>query len=63
MLSVLYVVSYLAFGLQAVLGGVGVVYGAGLAATAQQYGMAVLILAALALAGTAGETRNPAKSW
>jgi MFS family permease len=51
-LSVLYLAAYLALGLPAVLGGVGVVYGGGLFATAREYGVGVALLAAMALAGT-----------
>jgi hypothetical protein len=50
-LSVLYVISYLALGLPAVLGGLRVVYGGGLLSTAREYGAAVMVLAALALVG------------
>jgi hypothetical protein len=50
-LSVLYVISYLAMGLPAVLGGLRVVHGGGLLATCHEYGAAVMGLAALALAG------------
>ena len=50
-LSVMYVVAYLAFGLPAVLAGFGVVYGGGMLATARVYGFAVMALAALALLG------------
>jgi MFS family permease len=50
-LSILYVISYLAFGLPAVLGGVRVVH-AGVFTTAREYGAAVMAFAALALAGT-----------
>jgi MFS family permease len=49
LLSLVYVVSYLGLGLPAVLAGVFVVYGGGLHATAQQYGVAVILLAATAL--------------
>jgi len=49
LLSVVYVVSYLGFGLPAVLAGVLVVYGGGLRATAIEYGLAVMVLAGTAL--------------
>jgi MFS family permease len=49
LLSLVYVVSYLGLGLPAVLAGAFVVYGGGLHATAQQYGVAVILLAATAL--------------
>jgi MFS family permease len=51
LLSLVYVVSYLGFGLPAVLAGVLVVYGGGLRTTALQYGLAVIALAAVALVG------------
>lgn len=51
LLSLVYVVSYLGFGLPAVLAGVLVVYGGGLRATAVEYGLAVIALAAVALVG------------
>jgi MFS family permease len=51
-LSVVYVISYLAMGLPAVIGGLLVVYGSGgVIATAREYGEAVMALAALALLG------------
>jgi hypothetical protein len=59
-LSVLYVISYLAMGLPAVLGGLRVMHGGGLLATSHEYGAAVMILAALALAGgLTASGRNP----
>jgi hypothetical protein len=48
-LSLLYVVSYL--GLPAVVGGLLVVESGGLLVTAREYGHAVIVLAAIALAG------------
>jgi predicted MFS family arabinose efflux permease len=51
-LSVLYVVAYLAMGVPAVLGGIMVVHGGGLFTTAREYGFAVMLLAAVALLGT-----------
>ncbi len=51
-LSIIYVVSYLAMGLPAVLGGVLVVYGSGLRITAVEYGAVVMLLAGTALAGS-----------
>lgn len=51
-LSTLYVLSYLAMGLPAVLAGVRVVYGGGVLLTAQEYGVVVMVLAALAWIGT-----------
>jgi len=50
-LAVLYVIAYLAMGLPAVLAGVGVVYGGGMIATANEYGVAVMLLAGVALLG------------
>ncbi len=51
-LSILYLISYLSMGLPAVLGGVRVVHGGGLLGTAREFGLAVMALAVLALAGT-----------
>jgi MFS family permease len=50
-LSVVYVVSYLAMGLPAVIAGVLLVHEGDLVTTAAQYGVAVMVLATLALAG------------
>jgi heme A synthase len=50
-LSLLYVVSYLGLGLPAVVGGLLVVESGGLLVTAREYGHAVIVLAAIALAG------------
>jgi len=50
-LSALYIVCYLAMGVPAVFGGLRVVYGHGLLAAAREYGVAVMVLAVLALAG------------
>ncbi|HEV8549723.1 MAG TPA: MFS transporter [Polyangiaceae bacterium] len=52
-LAVLYVIAYLAMGLPAVLAGISVVYGGGMIATANEYGVAVMLLAAVAFVGTA----------
>jgi MFS family permease len=57
-LSVLFVISYLAMGLPAVLGGLRVVHGGGLVATSREYGAAVMGLAALALAGGLARLRR-----
>ncbi|MGK3939146.1 MFS transporter [Streptomyces caeruleatus] len=58
-LSLLYVVCYLGFGLPAVIAGVLVVHGGGLARTANEYGIAVIVLALAALAGLLlGERRT-----
>jgi len=51
LLSTVYVLSYLAMGLPAVLAGFLVVNGGGLTTTAEEYVIAVLVLAVLALAG------------
>jgi predicted MFS family arabinose efflux permease len=51
LLSLVYVVSYLGMGVPAVIGGVLVVHGGGLLDTAREYGGAVIVLAAAALAG------------
>ena len=51
MLSLLYVVSYLGLGVPAVVAGFVVVHGGGLIDTARYYGVAVIVLAALALVG------------
>jgi hypothetical protein len=50
-LAVLYVIAYLAMGLPAVIAGVGVVYGGGMLATANEYGAAVMLLSGLAFVG------------
>ena len=61
-LSVLFLVSYLAFGLPAVVVGILVVHGGGLLRIAEGYGGVVALLALVALAGqlasTAGERRR-----
>jgi len=62
-LSLIWVVSYLALGLPAVVAGVLVVHGGGIPGTAREYGSAVMLLAALALAGLArSQRRSPAPS-
>jgi MFS family permease len=53
LLSTIYVVSYLAMGLPAVIGGYLVVHGGGLLTTTKEYGVAVIVLALLALLGLA----------
>ncbi|WP_426570177.1 MFS transporter [Streptomyces canus] len=50
-LSLLYVVCYLGLGVPAVIAGVLVVHGGGLVQTAEEYGIAVIVLALAALAG------------
>jgi predicted MFS family arabinose efflux permease len=61
-LSVLYVVAYLAMGAPAVLAGLGVVHGGGLLVTAREYGLAVIALAGAALLGTLLRRTTDAKS-
>ncbi|MCM2430516.1 MFS transporter [Streptomyces sp. RKAG337] len=53
LLSTIYVLSYLAMGLPAVIGGFLVVHGGGLLPTTREYGIAVMALGALALLGLA----------
>ena len=59
-LSILYVVSYLAMGLPAVVAGVLVVHGGGVIDTAREYGITVIVLAALALLGALRPSPTPA---
>ena len=61
-LSVLYVVAYLAMGAPAVLAGLGVVHGGGLLVTAREYALAVIALAGAALVGTLVRRSTEAKS-
>ena len=51
-LAILYVISYVAMGVPAVIAGLGVVYGDGVVTTAREYGLAVMALASLALLGS-----------
>ncbi|MGX7682006.1 MFS transporter [Jatrophihabitans sp. DSM 45814] len=51
-LSTIYVISYLALGLPAVIAGFLVVHGGGVRTTAREYGVAVMVLATLALLGS-----------
>jgi len=60
LLSTVYVLSYLAMGLPAVIGGFLVVHGGGLLPTTREYGVAVMVLAALALLGLAVPRRATA---
>ena len=62
LLSTLYVVSYLAMGLPAVIAGFLVVHGGGLLPTTREYGWAVMGLAALALVGLLLPGRSSSKS-
>ena len=58
-LSVLYVVSYLAMGLPAVVGGFLAVYAGGVVAAGREYGLAVIVLAVIALLGLARPAPQP----
>ena len=62
MLSLLYLVSYLGLGVPAVIGGVLVTEVNGLLATVREYGSAVVVPAALALAGLLVH-RPPRRPW
>jgi MFS family permease len=57
-LSLLYTVSYLGFGLPTVVAGYLVVHGGGLISTAREYSVAVIVLAVLALGATLRTRRN-----
>jgi hypothetical protein len=57
-LSTMFVVSYLALGLPAVIAGYVVVHGGGLLTSAREYAVAVMILAALAILGLARPRRS-----
>jgi len=59
-LSLLYVASYLALGLPAVIAGFLVVHGGGVLPTAREYGLTVMVLAALALLGVIRPRRRHA---
>jgi predicted MFS family arabinose efflux permease len=59
LLSAVYVASYLALGLPAVVGGFLVAHG-GLLPAAREYGVAVMVLAAIALAAVARPSRRAA---
>jgi MFS transporter len=59
-LSVLYVIAYLAMGLPAVLDGLRVVHGGGVLVTAREYGFGVMALAAAAFLGSVW--RKPARA-
>lgn len=52
-LAVIYVVTYVAFSLPVVIAGLLVVHGGGVRRTAREYAVAVIVLAALAMAGLA----------
>jgi hypothetical protein len=51
-LSIVYVIAYLAFGVPAVVAGLRVVHGGGLVVTAREYGIGVIVLALIALGGS-----------
>lgn len=55
-LSVMYVLAYLAMGLPAIAGGVRAVHGGGVFETAREYGFGVIALAGLALLGSLRQT-------
>ncbi|MEE6261787.1 MFS transporter [Plantactinospora sonchi] len=57
-LSLLYIVCYVGFGLPAVIAGFLVVYGGGLPRTADEYSAAIILLAAVALFGLRGVRKN-----
>lgn len=59
-LSIVYIISYLALGLPVVVAGFLVVRQGGLLAPAKEYGLAMMVLAALALAGTMRNDRRRA---
>lgn len=59
LLSVVYAISYLGFGLPTVAAGIIVVYGGGVATAAYEYGSAIMLLAVLALAGTFAADPTP----
>jgi MFS family permease len=59
-LSTVWIVSYLALGLPAIVAGFLVVHGGGFLSTTRQYGVAVIVLAVLALAGLAWSGSTPA---
>jgi MFS family permease len=56
-LSIVYVIAYLAMGIPAVLAGVRVVHGGGLLTTSHEFGLAVMALAAIALVGAIARRR------
>ncbi|MET7967644.1 MFS transporter [Micromonospora sp. NPDC005305] len=57
-LSLLYIVSYVGFGLPTVIAGFLVVHGGGLRRTAEEYAVAVIVLAVVALLGLRGTART-----
>jgi MFS family permease len=58
-LSVLFVISYVSMGMPAVVGGLRVVHGGGIVGTAYEYGVVVIALAAVAMAGSFVRPRAP----
>ena len=61
-LSVLYVIAYVAMGLPAVVAGVRVVHGGGIVATTREYGVGVMLLAGVAMIGALLRGRSAARS-
>ena len=61
-LALLYVVSYVGLGVPAVLAGFLTVHAGGLFTTAREYGLAVMVLAGLALVGTLRSRRAPVRA-
>jgi hypothetical protein len=61
-LSVLYVIAYVAMGLPAVLAGLRVVHGGGIVATTREYGVGVMLLAGVAMIGALVRGRSAARS-
>jgi len=59
-LSVLYVIAYLSMGVPAVIGGFRFVHGGGVITTAQEYAVAVMVLAGFALVGALLRAPAPA---
>jgi MFS family permease len=59
LLSIVYIVSYLALGLPAVIAGALASRGGGVLTTAREYGVAVMLLTVLALAGLARRATRP----
>jgi MFS family permease len=58
-LSIIYLASYLALGLPAILAGVLVAHGGSILATSREYGVTVMLLAALAMLGLIVQRHSP----
>jgi MFS family permease len=58
-LSIIYLASYLALGLPAILAGVLVVHGSGILSTSREYGATIMLLAALAMLGLIVQRHGP----